>query len=59
MRVLILSGNQAGTVVDLPRIEAEAAICTGYAALAPEAAPAKVVEDHEGHKAKAEPKRRG
>jgi len=39
MRVLILSGNQAGSIVDLPRPEAEAALSTGYAALAPEPGP--------------------
>ena len=39
MMVLILSGNQAGSIVDLPRPEAEAALSTGYAALAPEPGP--------------------
>jgi hypothetical protein len=33
VKVKILSGNQAGTVVDLERLEAEAAISTGYAEL--------------------------
>jgi translation initiation factor 2 gamma subunit (eIF-2gamma) len=31
MRVKIISGNQAGTVQDLPQVEAEVAISTGYA----------------------------
>ena len=33
MKVRILSGNQAGAVVDMPQIEAENAIATGYAKL--------------------------
>jgi hypothetical protein len=37
MRVRYLSGNAAGCEEDLPQIEAEAAIVTGYAELAPDA----------------------
>jgi hypothetical protein len=47
MRVRILSGNLAGCEQDLPQIEAEVAIATGYAELAPEprAAEPAAVED--------------
>lgn len=47
-KVRILSGNQKGAVVDLPRNEAEAAIDTGYGEAfvepAVEPAPAKPAE---------------
>jgi hypothetical protein len=36
MRVRILSGHLAGCEQDLPQVEAEVAIATGYAELAPE-----------------------
>jgi hypothetical protein len=36
MRVRILSGHRAGCEQDLPQVEAEVAIATGYAELAPE-----------------------
>jgi hypothetical protein len=47
MRVRILSGHRAGCEQDLPQVEAEVAIATGYAELAPEprAAEPAVVED--------------
>jgi hypothetical protein len=37
MRVRILSGHRAGCEQDLPQVEAEVAIATGYAELAPDA----------------------
>ena len=37
MKVWLLSGSQAGQVVDLPRTEAEVAVSTGYGEAAPEA----------------------
>lgn len=40
MRVRFLSGNLAGCEQDLPRVEAEVAIATGYAEAAPEPPPA-------------------
>jgi hypothetical protein len=36
MRVRILSGHLAGCEQDLPQVDAEVAIATGYAELAPE-----------------------
>jgi hypothetical protein len=45
MRVRILSGNAAGGEQDLPQIEAEAAIATGYAEAAPELPPSEPALD--------------
>lgn len=36
MKVRILSGNLAGTIQDLPQLDAEVAIQTGYAEAVPE-----------------------
>lgn len=45
MKVRILSGNQTGVVVDMPKLEAEANIATGYAeAVEDEKAEAPVVK---------------
>jgi hypothetical protein len=35
VKVKIVSGNQAGQVHDLPQVDAESAIATGYAVAAP------------------------
>lgn len=43
-KVRYLSGNQAGAVVELPEIEAQCAIDTGYAEPFVEAAPKKKPE---------------
>jgi hypothetical protein len=44
MKVKIVSGNQAGLVQDLPQVEAEVAVATGYAvAVTEEIGPAEVV----------------
>jgi hypothetical protein len=40
MKVRILSGNQCGSVVEMPRGEAEVAIATGYAEAVLEDVPA-------------------
>ena len=40
MKVRILSGNQKGAVVEMPRTEAEANIATGYCEAYVEPAPA-------------------
>jgi hypothetical protein len=47
MRVRYLSGHLAGCEQDLPQVEAEVAIATGYAELAPESSAAEpsAVED--------------
>jgi len=57
-KVRIISGNNTGVVVDLPEVEAEAAIDSGYAVAFVEKTKAKVAELKPAPKPERDPRRR-